>query len=255
MKNIGSLIFPVILILLGGALLVAGAKDGQNTWVLLGAGLAMVAGVVALLMQLGIMGRKGGAMVGIVFAVLAVLLAYRNYRSVAEDLEFAAAKKRNDRLVIQALKDLRSAQIAYREANGAFAGDLKELQRFIKEGRITKIRAIGQVPDTLTEKDALALGIITRDTILVPALDSTFFTRKALENRLYPFDPDSFIYSPVSRKPFLLAAGSVTSSGRNVPVFLAKDPTPMINRRTGEGDTLMVGSLEKAITAGNWAGE
>lgn len=256
MKNIGSLIFPVLLVLLGGVLLILGAKDGQNKWVLLGAGLALVAGVVALLIQLGKLSPGAGRIIGIVFAVLAVFLVWRNYRSVQEDLEFTEAKKINDRKVIQGLKDLRSAQLAYREAKGSFTGDLMELRQFLKVDSITRIRAIGQVPDTLTEKDALALGIITRDTIMVPALDSTFYTRRALENRLYPFDPDSFIYSPVPpRKPFLLQAGTVMSSGRNVPVFQVKDPTPMINTRTGQGDTLMVGSMEKAFTAGNWAGE
>ena len=36
----------------------------------------------------------------------------------------------------------------------------------------------------------------------------------------------------------------------HVPVFLAKDPTPMV-----AGDTLMVGNMEKQSTAGNWTGE
>lgn len=250
MKTLTNYLFPVVLIILGAALLIVGGMQGQNTWVMLGAGLALIAGLVAILLQLGVLSRSVGVAVGLVFALGAVFLAYRNYRSVAEVLEFTQQKKKNDSQIIQGLKDLRTAQLGYRQATGAFTGDLNVLQDFVKNGSIPMIRAIGQVPDTLTEADALALGIIVRDTISAPALDSLFRTSKSLENRVYPFDANTFIQSPITGKPWLLRAGVINSSGRNVPVFLAKDPTPLV-----AGDTLMVGNMEKASTAGNWSGE
>ena len=131
------------------------------------------------------------------------------------------------------------------------------------------MRAIGQIPDTLTEEmaieqgivltrlpegmtaeQAVAQGYILRDTAMAPALDSLFLTKRALEGRAYPFDPARFGLSPVSGEPFNLRTGNVPSSGRNEPVFISKDPTPMV-----KGDTLMVGSLEKPIVAGNWGEE
>lgn len=251
MKTATNYIFPIALIVIGGALLILGAQQGQNTWVMLGAALALLAGAVSLLLQLGIITKSMGTIIGIVFGLGAVFLAYRNYRSIAEVIEFNEQKRENDRLVIQGLKDIRTAQAGYKQSNGTYTGDLNELRNFVKNGRITMVRAIGQVPDTLNEKEALQLGIIVRDTILAPALDSLFLTKRALDSRVYDFNPDNFIYSPVKKdRMFLLQAGSITSSGRNVPVFLAKDPAPMV-----VGDTLMVGSMEKANTAGNWAGE
>ncbi len=250
MKTLTSYIFPVVLIILGAALLIVGAIQGQNTWVILGAVLALIAGVISLLLQLGMLSQRAGVVVGIVCALLAVFLAYRNVRSVTEVLEFNKAKLANDRLVIQALKDIRTAQLGFRQAHGGFSGDVNELSGFVKRGAIPMVRAIGQVPDTLTELEALELGLIVRDTIMASALDSLFRTTKAGEGRVYPFDPDKFHLSPVSGKPFLLKAGGISSSGRNVPVFVAKDPTPMV-----AGDTLMVGNMEKASTAGNWSGE
>jgi hypothetical protein len=250
MKTLSSYLFPVILIILGAALLIVGAIQGQNTWVMLGAVLALIAGVVALLLQLGILSRKTGVILGVAFALGAVFLTYRNYRSIAEVLEFNVAKQANDTKVKQGLKDLRTAQLGFRQANGTFTGDLNMLRDFVKSGTIPMVRAIGQVPDTLTELDALKLGLIVRDTIQAPALDSLFRTAKAQEGRVYPFDADKFINSPTSDMPWMLKAGVISSSGRNVPVFLAKDPKPMV-----EGDTLMVGNMEKASTAGNWSGE
>jgi hypothetical protein len=269
MKNLTSYIFPAALAIGGGALLILGLKQGQNTGVLLGAGLAFIAGVVTLLLQAGIVNRKLGLGIGVVFGVLAVWLAFLNYRAVASVLEFTKAKKLNDQKVIQALKDIRTAQIDYRKVHGTYADDIGKLRDFVRNGRIPMVRAIGQIPDTLTEQmaiekglvltrlpegmtaeEAVRQGYILRDTTMAPALDSLFYTKRALEGRVHPFDPENFGRSPITGKPFILRTGTVQSSGRNVPVFIAKDPTPMV-----EGDTLMVGSLEKPILAGNWGEE
>jgi len=250
MKTISSYIFPVLLIVIGGGLLIVGGMQGQNAWVMLGAGLALFAGLIALLLQMGIISRSAGVMIGIACALLAVFLTYRNYRSVAEELENEAQRKVNDTKVVQALKDIREAQVGYRRATGGFTGNLDVLKDFVQNGKIPMVRAIGQVPDTLTEQEALALKLIVRDTILAPALDSLFLTAEAKEKRVYPFDANSFTLSPTSGKPFILRAGVINSGGRNAPVFLAKDPSPYPG-----SDTLMVGSLEKSTTAGNWKGE
>jgi hypothetical protein len=250
MKSIGGYIFPVLLIILGGIVLLMALISGQNIWVKLGSFLTLITGVIAVLLQMGLLTRKASVAIGALCLLSSVFLAFRNYRSVAEVLEFRLAKEANDAKVVQGLKDIRSAQEKYRLVNGSFTGNLGVLQEFVRSGTYPMIRAVGQVPDTLTEKDALALGIIVRDTIRVSVLDSTFRTRKALENRVYPFDPGNFVNSPVSGKPFLMRAGMINASGRNAPVVVVKDPSPMV-----VGDTLMFGSMEKPTMAGNWKGD
>ena len=250
MKNLASYIFPVLLIVVGGALLIIGAMQGQNGMVLLGAGLALLAGIISLLLQMGIIGRQVGMLIGIVFALVAVGLAYLNYRSVEKVIEFNERKLQSDRKLIQALKDMRTAEIGFKQANGAYSGNLQALQEFVRSGTIPMVKAIGQVPDTLTEQEALDLKIIVRDTIMAPALDSLFLAPRMVGERLYPFDVNTFTNSPVSNKPFILKSGMVNSSGRNMSVFQVKDPHPMV-----KGDTLFVGNLEKVSTAGNWTGE
>ncbi|WKZ67922.1 MAG: hypothetical protein QY325_08335 [Flavobacteriales bacterium] len=250
MKSIGGYIFPVLLIILGGIIFVIGLSSGQNMWVKLGSFLTLLTGVIALLLQLGILGRKAGMAIGIAFGLIAVFLAFRNYRSIAEVIEFNERKAAYDARIIQALKDIRDAQSKYKEANNAYTGNLAVLRDFVKNGTYPMVRKEGQVPDTLTELQALQMGIIVRDTIRASVLDSVFRTARALEKRVYPFNPDSLGFSPVSGKPFLLTAGMINSSGRNVPVMLCKDPSPMV-----AGDTLLFGSMEKATVAGNWKGD
>ena len=83
MKKIANYFFPVFLIILGGALLIVGALQHQGIPVLLGAGLALLAGLASLLLLLGVIGRRLGFVMGLLFAALAIGLAYHNYRSVA----------------------------------------------------------------------------------------------------------------------------------------------------------------------------
>ncbi|MBK6341125.1 MAG: hypothetical protein IPF41_00690 [Flavobacteriales bacterium] len=247
MKSIGGYIFPVLLIILGGIVFILAVMDGQNVWVKLGAFLTLLTGAMALLLQMSILSRKAGVAVGLLCAAAALFLAFRNYRSVASEIESREAKRAYDDKIKQALTDVREAQRKYKLANGAYTGNLEVLRDFVKQGTYPVIRAIGQVPDTLTEVKALELGLIVRDTIQVSVLDSTFRTRKALEGRVYPFSPDSFIYSPVTSKPFILKAGMLAVSGRNAPVLLCKDPSPLV-----AGDTLQFGSMEKPTDDGNW---
>ncbi|MBK8226298.1 MAG: hypothetical protein IPK70_03880 [Flavobacteriales bacterium] len=247
MKSIGGYVFPVLLIILGGIVFILAVMDGQNVWVKLGAFLTLLTGAMALLLQMGILSRKAGVAVGLLCAAAALFLAFRNYRSVASEIESREAKRAYDDKIKQALTDVREAQRKYKLANGAYTGNLEVLRDFVKQGTYPVIRAIGQVPDTLTEARALELGLIVRDTIQVSVLDSTFRTRKALEGRVFPFSPDSFIYSPVTRKPFILKAGMLAVSGRNAPVLLCKDPSPLV-----AGDTLQFGSMEKPTDDGNW---
>lgn len=83
MKKIVNHTLAVFLLLFGGTLLVIGLLEGQGLFMLLAAGLAFLAGLVALLLQLNIIGRRTGFVLGIVFATLALGLAYQNFRSAA----------------------------------------------------------------------------------------------------------------------------------------------------------------------------
>lgn len=83
MKKIINHTLAVFLLLFGGTLLVIGLLEGQDIFMLLAAGLAFLAGLVALLLQLGMIGRKAGFVLGVIFATVALGLAYQNFRSVA----------------------------------------------------------------------------------------------------------------------------------------------------------------------------
>ena len=100
MKGLPHLLLSIALIIVGGVLLVIGLVQGQGPGALLGAGLAMVAGVASLLLQRGVIGQRSGLVIGITLCVLALGLAYFNYRNTRS----AAVPLRMDQRTLSLLR-------------------------------------------------------------------------------------------------------------------------------------------------------
>ena len=248
-KTLSTLVFPLLLLLGGGALLITAMSQGQPMPVVLGTAMMALVGLLMLLFQYGIISRKVGLLVGVLAGVVAVYVAYLDYRAVAGELEIAKARKENNTKVVQALKDVRAAQIAFEQAHGEYSANVQELREFVRTGEMPVVRAIGQKPDTLSEEEAIELGIIVRDTFTVAVLDTLFLNyANATDERVFKFDLDRFGISPGSGKPFIMRKGRVNAGGRDMPVFLVTDPQPFPG-----SDTLMVGSLDRPSTSGTWS--
>lgn len=203
----------------------------------------------------------------IVLVAVAIILAYLLYTSVERPLDFEQAKKERYDATIERLKDIRKAEIAYKDIHGKFTGSWDTLINFVKTGELPLVRKIGMLTDSMieagwTEKQALKEGKIIRDTIYVNVLDTIF-------GKGYKIDDIKFIPVPDTVAMFQLGAGVITTgSGIKVPVFEAKahnntiliglDRQLVINlnesRRTNDKyPGLKVGSLEETINnAGNW---
>lgn len=242
--------------LLGLVLLIWALYSNQNGLYILGAVTGMVLAVIAFMFVMGWINRKVQMGLSVVFLIAAVWIGSLVYGSVNNVIKFRKEKAAVEQLVIQRLKDIRTAQIAYRDAHGVYTSNLDTLQDFIKHGVIPEVKKIGQKPDTLSEVEALEMGLIVRDTVMEPALNR-FTNEEALkQKRAANFDLDAFIYVPPNdEQKFLLQAGVITSGGRDVPVFQAKDPAPFSKPDHPNTDTLWVGSMTKSTTSGNWKGE
>jgi hypothetical protein len=165
------------------------------------------------------------------------------------------------------LKDIRKAQLAYKDINGKFTGSWDTLINFIKTDSLKLVKKYGMLTDSmidagLNEKKALKKGLIIRDTIKVSVLDSLF-------GKSYPIEKLKMVPVSDTVAEFHLGATVITTgSGIKVPVFEAKvhnntvlnnlDRQLVINlndqRRTnGKYPGLKVGSLsETNNNAGNW---
>ncbi len=205
----------------------------------------------------------------VVLAVAIIVLGYLLWESIQKPIRFNKEKNRIERATIQRLKDIRSAQLAFRSEHGRFTGDFDSLIVFLKTDSFSVVQAIGSVPDSMIEEmgrqkaelQALKEGLISRDTIRLSVKDSLFTAN-------YPID--SLKFAPYTQGyEFELGAGVLaTTSKVVVRVFEAKVPYDILlagldrqlivnYKETREKITgypgLKVGSLEEATNnAGNW---
>ena len=203
----------------------------------------------------------------ILLVVAAVVLTYFIYSSIQRPIQFEKARKARYDVTVAKLKDIRKAELAYKDVHGQFTGSWDTLIDFVLHDSVRNVKAIGELTDSMieakiTEKKAIKMGLIIRDTVKVGVIDALFGGN---------YDANSLRYVPVPGEPteFHLAQTIITTgSGIKVPVFEAKahnnvilrglDRQLVINlndsRRTNEKyPGLRVGSLEEANNnAGNW---
>lgn len=202
----------------------------------------------------------------IALPVSILVLSYYIYTGVLTPIRFEEEKAVRYEQVKQSLINIRKAQEAYKQVNGNYANDFPTLIQTMKTASLPNVRAIGSIPDSLmekgmTEQQAVAEGLIIRDTILEPIMGSVFPK---------DFPIDDLKYVPfTNKKEFELASGEVvTGSKVKVKVFEAKAPYEwwldglnaqlIINlveqkKVNGQYEGLKVGSLNEANNnAGNW---
>jgi hypothetical protein len=199
----------------------------------------------------------------------AAILAYLIWDSIQTPIDFTKEKKIKYDQVIENLKDIRKAQVAFKEVNGRFCGDWDSLITFVKYDSIPKIRKVGMLTDEmmeagLDEKAAMKQGLIIRDTIKVSVLKEVF-------SKEYPIGKIGEIPNSGGEKFWLQQTVITTGSGVKVPVFEARAHNNQIlfelledykqeiinlneqSRKNNKYPGLKVGSVsEPNNNAGNW---
>ena len=156
------------------------------------------------------MEKTVGIIIKIALLVAIFVLAYFIVVGIQKPIKFEEQRNRRTNLTIDRLKDIRTAQIAYKNIYGRFTPSFDTLIRFIKTENLRVVRAIGFVPDSLTEAQAIKLKLVSRDTFFVPIIDSLF------KHINYPID--SIRFSPTGKRiEFKMDTASVMT-GSNVEV-------------------------------------
>lgn len=185
-------------------------------------------------------------------------------------LEFERIRKEREAKVVERLKDIRTAQRAYRNKYLKFTPSFDSLIAFVKYDSLTFEHAIGSADDSL----AVAQGRVSVEKFQVAVKDTIQFISpevlKDVNNLRYI--PGS-VEATGSMQQFVMDTASIeTESKVVVPVFeaFAQYPTflgdldkqELINFRDyqintlNRADGLKVGSLTATTNeAGNWDGE
>ena len=191
----------------------------------------------------------------ILLAIVIVALAYLVYDSIMKPVRFDQEKKFRTELVVERLKDIRSAQIVFKSQNRAYAGDFDTLIDFIKNNEIPVVKMIPDPNDTTFSRSIL-------DTIgFVPEIDSLYKHRAGFKAENIRFVPKT------NGKEFEMQADFIERSNVQVPVFEVRvtnlifldglDEQMILNLNDKQETNnlfpgLKVGSLIEASTDGNW---
>lgn len=200
--------------------------------------------------------------INIVLIAIIIALGYVLFRQFATPMEFKSVRKEREEAVVNRLKDIRSAQRAYRQAYQKFTPSMDSLIYFVKSDSMTYERQIGSADDSL----AVARGLVRRESFKIAVRDTVFSKRNLTDAQI-----DEFRYIPYGGgAQFIMDAGALeTGSGVVVQVFEAKAPyktflqvegyeQELINllderESLGKYKGIKVGSLTEATNeAGNW---
>ncbi|MFT4659806.1 MAG: hypothetical protein ACI8XB_000056 [Patiriisocius sp.] len=273
LRTIGKFWFPALCIIVALVLLISGFTGDQatrqNNLALFGTLAILLIGIVSVFFLLDML--KKSVVWGLtgVFIVGSVYFAYNNVKTIDSELKLTAKRNLVKAQMIQRLKDVRTAELAYLEMNGVYTKNWSELKNFIKSGKMMTVKDIGELPDSiLNESQAIELGLyqsrpagmtdqqikdaglLVKDTIYENALKVLFENEKAMAKRKYPLNLDQFDIAPgTNNERLILNAGSIdVSGGAKRPVFVCEDPKPFDK----SVEALKVGSMTEAITNGNW---
>lgn len=205
--------------------------------------------------------------VRVLLVVAIVVLGYLLIESIMNPIRFNKERDSREASIIERLKDIRTAQVAYKSKYGRYTGSFDTLINFVKTDSFPLIYKEGSLTDDMieqgirNEREAVNKGLIVRDTSYTSVVDSIFDPG---------FYVDSIRFVPLLRNTqFKMEAATVqTGSKVMVEVFEASvlndiflaglDKQLVINynalreRITGFAG-LRVGNIsEPNNNAGNW---
>lgn len=194
---------------------------------------------------------------------LNILLIYLIYNSINSEMVFNKAAKERISNNVQKLKDLRQLQVKYKQTYGEYSDNFEKLDYFLRFEKIVTVKAIGETPDSLTDAQALEIGIISRDTTYALAKESVF-DKTYLNNRKkdFPLDLDNLFSIPHTEEKYNISAGEIEKGNVTVQVFeISTNYGTVFNgldakNKNYELDALLkVGSMDEASLNGNWKSE
>ena len=195
---------------------------------------------------------------------LSLVLVFLIFRSINSPIKFNEVKNERYSKVIERLKDIRNAQIAFKSVNGVYSNDFEELIQLIDSAEIT----ITQKRDSsYVEYDRIYRIDMLREVIVTDTLGFVSVKDSLFANNL---DYKNMASVPIEglESLFSLKADIIDKNGYNVPVFEVRVSKDVIlfdqnkdllsqEKETMSvdgvnGPDLILGSLTDVSTSGNW---
>lgn len=145
---------------------------------------------------------------GLILVILVLIVCI--YRSLSRPQKFNQVYEARKSEVIQKLTDIRALQTFYKNEKGSYAGSFDQLRDFWENGKMRVIVKEGNVPDSMTEAQAIKLKLVSRDTVVLDAKEEMMKTLPNLDINTFDIVPYS------NNEQFIIAADTLQAG--NVPV-------------------------------------
>lgn len=204
--------------------------------------------------------RKLHWIISILLISIAIFLVYKINFEITKPIKFNTEKKERYAKVINHLKIIRDAEIAYKKVNGNYTTDSEALMQFIENGKfaLTQTR---YVPKTISVGGGITKEVEERvvDTIGYEEVKNAFIGR----------DYKNMMKIPGTDQNFKIEVGEIEKiEGLKAPVFEVKVDKALILKGMDEnlikqekeaiggeeirGEFIRVGSLADVSEDGNW---
>lgn len=198
----------------------------------------------------------------IALVVASIFLIYLVYESIMEPVRFQKSVDDRNEVIIEKIKQIKDLQVEFKKQHGHYSTTFDSLIDFYNTGRMPIVLKSGSV-DTLSDAQALKLGLITRDTSFVSIKDTLF---KNVENfkieklAIVPFTHGKVLFeletSSIVRASFVLPVMEIRCYMKDYledvkeKELLKNQINLLIEMEKFPG--LKLGSLEDVSLEGNW---
>ena len=193
-----------------------------------------------------------------------LVLVYQIYQSINSPIKFNQVKNERYLKVIDRLKDIRNAQVAFKSVNGIYSSSFDELIKFVDSAQFTIVQ---KRDSSYMQYDRVYRIDMLREVIVIDTLgyvsvkDSLFSNNDSYKKMAYiPIDGVD--------EQFKIKADIIDKNGYNVPVFEVRVSKDLIlfdqsrdlitqEKQTVSvdgvnGPDIVLGSLSDVSTNGNW---
>tara|TARA_B000000565_G_scaffold239479_1_gene203043 strand:+ start:337 stop:1026 length:690 start_codon:yes stop_codon:yes gene_type:complete len=199
-----------------------------------------------------------------VLFLFSAILVFAIYNSINAPIEFNTVKNERYLKVIDRLKDIRNAQVAFKSVNGIYSNDFEELVKFVDSAQFTIVQ---KRDSSYMQYDRVYRIDMLREVIVVDTLGYVSVKDSLFSNSDSYKSMASIPIDGIDEK-FKLKADIIDKNGYNVPVFEVRVSKDLIlfdqnkdlitqEKQTVSvdgvnGPDIVLGSLSDVSTNGNW---
>ena len=216
------------------------------------------------LLQLSEFIEKYRKQITYVLFLFSAVLVFAIYNSINAPIEFNMVKNERYLKVIDRLKDIRNAQVAFKSVNGIYSNDFEELVKFVDSAQFTIVQ---KRDSSYMQYDRVYRIDMLREVIVVDTLGYVSVKDSLFSNTDSYKSMASIPIEGIDEK-FKLKADIIDKNGYNVPVFEVRVSKDLIlfdqnkdlitqEKQTVSvdgvnGPDIVLGSLSDVSTNGNW---